>query len=118
MKRIILLVMLLASTARASWGDLKEGLDPKAAEQMVGAPLFENRSRGWTFVNWVYDNGGSILFENGRVKFWQAPQGAAPARPLVVVASTPAAVPAAPAPAVARVAPAAVGHHPVLKIRR
>jgi hypothetical protein len=61
------------SSARAAWCDLKAGLDPKAAEKCVGAPLFVNRTRGGTLVNWIYDNGGYILFENGRVKFWQAP---------------------------------------------
>ncbi len=74
MKRIILIAMLLASSASAAWCDLKVGLDAKTAEQLVGAPLFGNRTRGGTLVNWAYDNGGFILFENGRVKFWQAPR--------------------------------------------
>ena len=75
MKRIaFLLALLLASSASAAWCDLKEGLDVKTAEQLVGVPLFENRTRGGLFANWVYDQGGYILFENGRVKFWQAPR--------------------------------------------
>lgn len=76
MKRIlfIAIVLGLVSSASAAWADLKEGLDQKTAEQLVGAPLFGNRTRGHTMVNWVYDNGGFILFENGRVKFWQAPR--------------------------------------------
>jgi hypothetical protein len=75
MKRIVVIALLLVSNASAAWTDLKEGLDRKAAEQLVGAPLIENRTRGGTMVNWVYDHGGYILFENGRVKFWQAPRG-------------------------------------------
>jgi len=76
MKRIILIACLLVSSASAGWCDLKEGLDLKTAEKCVGAPLFENRTRGGTMVNWVFDNGGYILFENGRVKFWQRPRDA------------------------------------------
>jgi hypothetical protein len=74
MKRLLVLACLVVSTASAAWSDLKPGLDPKAAEQLVGAPLFENRTRGGTMVNWIYDNGGYILFENGRVRYWQAPR--------------------------------------------
>ena len=75
-KRIVIIALLLVSCARADWKDLKAGLDPKTAGELVGAPLFENRTRGGTMVNWVFDNGGFILFENGRVKFWQAPRDA------------------------------------------
>lgn len=73
MKRILIIALLLVSCARADWKDLKVGLDPQTAAELVGAPLFQNRTRGGTMVNWVFDNGGFILFENGRVKFWQAP---------------------------------------------
>ena len=76
MKKLTLIFALLASSASAAWSDLKEGLDAKSAEQFVGAPLFVNRTRGGTVMNWVYDCGGYILFENGRVKFWQAPRDA------------------------------------------
>lgn len=95
MKRIIFLALLLTSTASAAWSDLKEGIDQKSAEKLVGAPLFGNRSRGGMFMNWVYDNGGYILFENGRVRFWQQPAdrtGGAPALAGVpILASEPAA---------------------------
>ena len=76
MKRLVLLFVCLVSGATAAWRDLKEGIDAKTAEQLVGAPLFVNQTRGGTMVNWVYDCGGYILFENGRVKFWQAPRDA------------------------------------------
>ena len=73
-RKLALLFAVLVSGASAAWSDVKDGLDPRAAEQAVGAPLIENRTRGGTIVNWVYDRGGYILFENGRVKFWQAPR--------------------------------------------
>ena len=74
-EKIVLIALLLLGTSSAvsAWSDLKEGFDPKAAKGCVGAQLFENRTRGGTVVNWVYDNGGYILFENGRVRYWQAP---------------------------------------------
>jgi hypothetical protein len=74
MKRLALTFLLLAATARADWKDLKEGLDLRTVERLVGAPLIENGSRRGSFVNWTYDVGGYVLFEGGRVKFWQAPR--------------------------------------------
>jgi hypothetical protein len=76
MQKLVLTFALLVSGASAAWSDLKEGLDAKAVEQCVGAPLIVSGTRGGTVVNWTYDRGGSILFENGRVKFWQAPREA------------------------------------------
>jgi hypothetical protein len=72
-KVVAMIFLLAAPCVRADWKDLKEGLDPAAAEQCVGAPLFGNQTRGGTYVNWVYDNGGYILFECGHVRFWQQP---------------------------------------------
>jgi hypothetical protein len=72
-KAVAIIFLLAASCVRADWKDLKEGLDLAAAEQCVGAPLFGNQSRGGTYVNWVFDNGGYILFECGHVRFWQQP---------------------------------------------
>ena len=74
MKRLAIIFLFVVSLARADWKDLKEGLDPKTAEQLVGAPLFTNQTRGGSLVTWTYDHGGYILFESGRIKFWQAPR--------------------------------------------
>ena len=118
MKRIVLLALLLTSTASAAWRDLKAGLDAKTAAQLVGAPLFGNQTRGGTLANWIYDDGGYILFECGRVKFWQAPHGVDPTLPVAAVAPAPSIAPAVPvAPVVAAAVPRAE-RHPVLKIRR
>lgn len=65
---------LAASAAQAAWSDIKEGLDPKNALQDVGAPLMQSRVRQGSLVTWTYDEGGYILFENGRVRYWQAPR--------------------------------------------
>lgn len=121
MKRIVVLALLLASTASAAWCDLKEGLNAKTVEQLVGAPLFGNRTRGGTLVNWAYDNGGYVLFECGRVKFWQAPRGIESTRPIASVTSIPTTAPAAPTAPVTPVVPTMVAraeYHPVPKIRR
>lgn len=65
---------LLASAAQAAWSDLREGLDAKAAAQQVGSPLIQNRARGRGLETWTYDDGGYILLQNGKVRYWQAPR--------------------------------------------
>jgi len=76
MKKIVVIALLMVSCAgaRADWRDVKEGLDPKAVFETVGRPLIESRARGGLLVTWTYDNGGYILFENGRVLYWQPPE--------------------------------------------
>jgi hypothetical protein len=63
-----------AAGAHAAWADLKEGQDAKTATQEVGLPLIQTRGRGGVLETWTYDEGGYILFENGRVRYWQAPR--------------------------------------------
>ena len=74
MKRSLLIFLLLATCARAQWSDLKAGLEPKAVMRFVGEPLMESKVRGGLFVTWIYDEGGYILFENGVLRYWQAPR--------------------------------------------
>jgi len=71
---LVVLVLLLVTSARAEWRDVKEGLASKAVFESVGRPLIESRTRGGMFVTWTYDNGAYVLFENGRVLYWQAPK--------------------------------------------
>lgn len=75
MKRLLLLLVLasVCAPARADWKDLKEGADVQAVMNAVGVPLLVNKSKTGRQVMWTYDNGAYILFENGRVKFWQPP---------------------------------------------
>jgi hypothetical protein len=75
-QKIVLLALLCLTVAhaRAAWSDLKEGLDPKAVMLLVGQPLIANQARGGALITWTFDDGGYILFENGRLKFWQAPR--------------------------------------------
>ncbi len=79
MKRMILLALLFVACARAEWSDVKEGLGPQSVIKLVGTPLVGSSGHGGQFVTWIYDRGGYIVFENGRVAFWQAP--AEPAAP-------------------------------------
>lgn len=71
---MVLLFLLAMAGLRAEWRDLKEGLDPKAVEKFIGAPLMQTKARGGLLVTWTYDNGGYVLFENGLVRYWQAPR--------------------------------------------
>lgn len=75
MKRLVLLVLLVCvcATARADWADVREGIDAQAVMAAVGVPLLVNASKTKRQVTWTYDDGAYILFENGRVRFWQAP---------------------------------------------
>ncbi len=74
MKRFVVIALLLVASARADWRGVKEGLGPQAVINHVGRPLIESRVRHGLLVTWTYDNGGYILFENGRVLYWQMPQ--------------------------------------------
>lgn len=73
MNALVVLALLAVSTARAEWRDLKTGLDAKSAAELVGQPLMATKARGGVMVTWVFDHGGYMLFENGRLRFWQAP---------------------------------------------
>ncbi len=76
MKRLFLLSLFLcaAASARAEWNDVKEGCDVQAVLAAVGSPLLMSKSRSGAQFTWTYDNGAYILFENGRVSYWQPPK--------------------------------------------
>lgn len=77
MPRLVLILVLFAcaaGSARADWQRVKEGLDQKAVLALIGPPMLANKSRSGRQQSWTYDAGGSISFENGRVRFWQAPR--------------------------------------------
>lgn len=69
-----LALTLAAATAQAAWGEIKEGVDQKTALQQVGAPLIQNKARRGALETWTYDDGAYIFFENGKVRYWQAPR--------------------------------------------
>jgi hypothetical protein len=71
-------LLLAASVAQAAWTDIKEGLGQKDAFQQVGAPLIQNKARKGALETWTYDDGAYIFFENGRVRYWQAPRAKKP----------------------------------------
>jgi len=73
MKTLLVIALLAATSARAEWRDLKVGLDRKTAAELVGVPLMESKARGGAFVTWTFDHGGYILFDHGRVRYWQPP---------------------------------------------
>ncbi len=88
-----LAVLLAASPCFAAWGDLKPGMDEKAALQCVGMPILQNRGKGGA-ATWTYDCGGYILLRYGRVTSWDEPDVKKPA----TVARSEAAPPRAAAP--------------------
>jgi hypothetical protein len=75
----LVLALLLVASARADWKDVKAGMDVKAVWRCVGAPLIENKGKSPIAV-WTYDRGGYVMFEAGRVKYWEAPKAPAPAQ--------------------------------------
>ena len=76
MKRLFVMLLLLAATARAEWRDLKPGLDSAAVARHVGRPLMQSMGHRGAFVTWTYDNGGYVMFRDGLVTCWQAPRTA------------------------------------------
>jgi hypothetical protein len=76
MKTLMIFVLLVisAASARADWKTLKEGQEKAAALQTVGVPLLMSKSRSGLQETWTYDSGGYILFERGRVRYWEAPK--------------------------------------------
>lgn len=73
-----LALTLATATAQAAWAEIKEGVDQKTALQQVGAPLIQNKARRGALETWTYDDGAYIFFENGRVRYWQAPRAKKP----------------------------------------
>ena len=71
---MLLLFLLVVSVAHAKWSDIREGLDQRAALQFAGIPLMQCRVRSGALETWTYDDGGYILFANGRILYWQAPR--------------------------------------------
>lgn len=82
--------LLLASVARGEWSDIKAGLDERTVVARIGVPLQWSKSRSGAQVTWTYDLGGHIIFERGRVRYWQAPQPKQPWQPGKVVPAKPA----------------------------
>lgn len=76
MKRsvLVLLLLLVPTLARADWKDVGAGLTPERVIACVGQPLMRTHSRNGAFETWIYDFGGCITFEGGRVAYWRAPQ--------------------------------------------
>ena len=79
--------LLLAGTcAHAAWSDVREGLDPKKVAEHVGQPLMHSAVRGGSLETWIFDDGGYVLFENGKVRFWLAPRPKKPESPKATAA--------------------------------
>ena len=63
---------LVATAAKgADWKDLRRGCEKQVVLEAVGAPLMINKSKTGRQETWTYDCGGYIIFENGRVSYWQ-----------------------------------------------
>jgi hypothetical protein len=69
---LVLLFIGIGGEARADWTLLKAGDGPEAVRAAIGPPLFSYHTKGNSLSMWVYDHGGNVLFELGRVKFWTA----------------------------------------------
>lgn len=84
-------VLLIGAQLRADWSDLKPGMDANLARACVGMPLFGTNGRATQ--QWNFDHGGYILFERGRVIYWQqpTPPKLVQARPAEIAKKAPAA---------------------------
>ncbi len=69
-------LLLLTGVARADWKDLKPGMDQQTAWKCAGTPMLLNKARGSEV--WTYDHRGYIMFEGGRVTYWEQPKTAKP----------------------------------------
>ncbi len=68
----IFVFSLAASTGTAAeWKDLRPGCEKQVVLEAVGAPLMMNKSKTGRQETWTYDRGGYVIFENGRVSYWQ-----------------------------------------------
>lgn len=68
---MLLLLALSCGAVRAQWADLKPGQDAQAVAKALGEPLIVSQSKGRAQSTWTYDRGGYVMFEKGRVTFWQ-----------------------------------------------
>jgi hypothetical protein len=67
----ILASWLALTPSHAAWSDLRAGMEMAEVQRLVGEPLIASRVRGGLFVTWTYDQRGYVLFEHGRLRFWQ-----------------------------------------------
>lgn len=68
---MLLLFALSCGAVRAQWADLKPGQDAEAVAKALGQPLIASHNKGGVYSTWTYDRGGYVMFEKGRVTFWQ-----------------------------------------------
>jgi len=54
-----------------NWRKLTRGMDPSDVRQILGEP---HRVDGGTFAQWQYQNGGRIVFYEGKVDRWTEPR--------------------------------------------
>jgi len=74
LRRGLVGLVLAGTCAHAAWTDVREGLDPKEVAEQVGQPLMHSSVRGGKLETWIFDDGGYVLFENGKVRFWSVPR--------------------------------------------
>lgn len=74
LRRGVVLAVLIGTCAQAAWKDIHEGQDAKEVTDQIGAPLMTSASRGRTVEMWVFDDGAYVLFENGKVRYFQLPK--------------------------------------------
>lgn len=68
---MLLLLALSCGAVRAQWTDLKPGQDTQTVAKALGQPLIVSQNKGGVYSTWTYDRGGYVMFEKGRVTFWQ-----------------------------------------------
>jgi hypothetical protein len=75
---LIVLTLSLASAARADsgWHDMKTGMNQQDVAIALGQPILVHGSRGYT--QWIFDEGGSVMFHRGLVSHWGTPRGFKP----------------------------------------
>ena len=84
--RLLLLLVILVGTdgnaavpaSKASgWEELRSHLTLQEAAtilfQAVGHPLMVQRGRNGLFEQWIYDRGGWLFFQRGRLVDWKRP---------------------------------------------
>ena len=87
----LLLTLCFALTGRAEggsrWENLEVGMNETDVAAALGSPLIVNGARG--LVQWTFDAGGSVMFQQGALLFWGAPRGYRPdpEKPATLVAA-------------------------------
>ena len=85
------------------WEHLAVGMNETEVAAALGSPLIVNGARG--LVQWTFDAGGLVMFQQGALLFWGTPRGYRPAaiEPVldVVAVENPAPVEAASTPVAA-----------------